>query len=120
MIRWSDELEARWRQLAEDVLSGMKEWRQAHPKATLREIETALDAKLARVRARLLEDVALASQAADLVGSGDRAICPECGQPLEARGQHERTLTTTGDQEVVLSRSYAACPACGAGLFPPR
>jgi YgiT-type zinc finger domain-containing protein len=120
MIRWSDELEARWRHLTEEVLSGMKEWRQAHPKATLREIETALDAKLATVRARMLEDVALASRAADLVASGERAACPRCGQPMEARGQEERTLTTTGDQEVVLSRSYAVCPACGAGLFPPR
>lgn len=120
MIRWSDELEARWRQLAEGVLSGMKEWRQAHPRATLREIETVLDEKLAKVRARMLEDVALASPAADLVGGGDRAVCPECGREMEAHGRQERTLTTTGDQEVVLSRSYAACPACGAGLFPPR
>jgi YgiT-type zinc finger domain-containing protein len=106
--------------LAEDVLSGMREWRQAHPKATLREIETTLDERLAKVRARMLADVALASQAADLVGSEERASCPQCGQPLEAHGPQERTLTTTGDQEVVLSRSYAVCPACGAGLFPPR
>lgn len=120
MIRWSDELEARWRQLSEDVLSGMKEWRQAHPKATLREIEVALDEKLAKVRARLLEDLALASTAADLVKTGERLMCPTCGQEMEAHGQEPRTLTTTGDQEVVLKRSYAVCPACGAGLFPPR
>jgi YgiT-type zinc finger domain-containing protein len=120
MIRWTDELEARWRQLSEDVLVGMKEWRQAHPKATLREIETALDEKLAKVRARMLEDVALLSQATDLVASKERVNCPQCGQEMEAHGQEERTLTTTGNQEVVLRRSYAVCPACGAGLFPPR
>jgi YgiT-type zinc finger domain-containing protein len=120
VIRWSDEIEARWRQLAEDVLSGMKEWRQAHPKAMLREIETTLDEKLAKVRARMLEDVALASKAADVVEAGERVICPQCGHAMEARGQRERTVTTTGDQEVVLKRSYAVCPACGAGLFPPR
>jgi YgiT-type zinc finger domain-containing protein len=120
MAEWSGELEARWRHLTEGVLIGMKEWRQAHPRATLREIETTLDAKLATVRARMLEDVALASRAADLVESGGRVICPRCGREMEARGQQERTLTTTGDQEVVLRRSYAVCPACGAGLFPPR
>ena len=120
VIRWSDELEARWRHLSEDVLIGMKEWRQAHPKATFREIETALDEKLAQVRARMLEDVALASRAADLVDAGERVVCPACGHEMEAHGQQERTLTTTGNQDVVLKRSYAVCPACGAGLFPPR
>lgn len=79
MIRWTDEMEARWRQLSEDVLVGMQEWRQAHPKATFREIETALDEKLVKVRARMLEDVALGSQAADLVASKERVTCPQCG-----------------------------------------
>jgi YgiT-type zinc finger domain-containing protein len=120
MAEWSDEIEARWRHLTEEVLVGMREWRQAHPKATLREIETTLDAKLAKVRARMLEDVALASQAADVVASGERVTCPQCGRRMEAHGQQERTVTTTGDQGVVLRRSYAVCPACGAGLFPPR
>lgn len=120
MSGWTEEMEARFRQLSEEVLIGMKEWRQAHPRATLREIETALDEKLAKVRARMLEDVALASRAADLVESGERVVCPQCGQEMEARGQAERTLTTTGNQKVVLQRSYAVCPACGAGLFPPR
>jgi YgiT-type zinc finger domain-containing protein len=120
MMGWTDEMEGRFRQLSEDVLVGMKEWRQAHPKATLREIETALDEKLAKVRARMLEDVALASTAADLVESGERVVCPACGREMEAHGQAERTLTTTGNQEIVLHRSYAVCPACGAGLFPPR
>ena len=119
VMRWTEEGEARFRQLSEDVLVGMKEWRQAHPKATLREIEVALDEKLAKVRARMLKDVALASQAADLVESAERVPCPSCGREMEGRGQEERTVTTTGNQEVVLRRSYAVCPACGAGLFSP-
>src|SRR5579884_3718409 len=98
MVRWSDELETRWRQLSEDVLVGMKEWRIAHPKATLRENEAAMDERLAKVRARMLEDVALASRAADLAAVDERVRCPQCGQEMEARGQEVRTLTTTGDQ----------------------
>lgn len=120
MIAWSDELEGRWRQLSEELLVGMKEWRQAHPKATLREIETTLDEKVAKVRARLLEDVVLASRAANLVANQEAVPCPSCGREMEAHGQAKRSLTTTGNQEVVLKRSYAVCPACGAGLFPPR
>ena len=60
-----EDLDARWHQLAEDVITGMKEWRLQHPKATYREIETALDERLARVRARMLEDAALVSRAAE-------------------------------------------------------
>ncbi len=38
--------EQQWRTLSEEVISGMKEWRDQHPKATLREIEEALDERL--------------------------------------------------------------------------
>lgn len=120
MSGWTEEMEARFRRLSEEVLVGMKEWRTVHPKATLREIETVLDEKLAKVRARMLQDVALASRASDLVESGERVVCPECEREMEARGRAERTLTTSGNQEIILERSYAVCPACGAGLFPPR
>ena len=33
----NSDFEARWHQLAEEVISGMKEWRLQHPKAKLRE-----------------------------------------------------------------------------------
>ncbi len=68
---WSDPLEASWRELMEEVMTGMKEWRLAHPKATFKEIEAALDERLAKVRARMLQDAALASAATRLSsGSG--------------------------------------------------
>ena len=44
-----------------EVIDGMKEWRQSHPKATLREMEAELDQRLARMRARLLEEIAASS-----------------------------------------------------------
>ena len=36
-----------WHELSEDVITGMKAWRLQHPRATLTEIETALDERLA-------------------------------------------------------------------------
>jgi hypothetical protein len=118
---WSVEVEARWRELSDEVITGMAEWRVQHPRATLSEIEAALDERLASGRARMLQDVALASAAADLsaVDAGERPCCPECGHALEAHGQGERTLRTTYERPVTLRRSYARCPACGVGLFPP-
>src|SRR5450756_2289622 len=92
---WSKETETHWQQLTEEVITGIKEWRLAHPKATFKEIETALDERLAKVRARMLQDVALASRAADLRGrSGeDSTPCPQCGHPLEHQGEEKRSLT---------------------------
>ena len=110
-----------WRALGEEVLTGMKEWRLQHPRATFREIEAAIDERLNRMRARMLTDAALASAAADWeeVATEEQPVCPKCGQPLEPRGQEERHLQVHGGQEVQLDRCYGVCPACGAGLFPP-
>ena len=119
---WGPEIESRWQQMVDEVMTGMKEWRIQHPRATFQEIETALDAKLARVRARMLQDIALASKAARVSEAehSERAKCPKCGQPMEARGDETRTLLTNYNQPIALTRSYACCPACQVGLFPPR
>jgi len=46
MTRLDDALETRWHPEAEAVMSGMRDWRQQHSKATFREIEAAVDEKL--------------------------------------------------------------------------
>jgi len=109
----------KWRAMSEEVITGMREWREQHPKATLREIETSLDERLARLRAQMLQDTALVSQARDWRGQTEGASCPECGTELKARGKQKRQLQTNGGQEVVLQREYGECPECGTGLFPP-
>jgi hypothetical protein len=53
-----------WHHLSAEITRQMCEWRLAHPKATLREIETELDARLSGMRARMLEDLALTSSTA--------------------------------------------------------
>lgn len=113
------DLEATWQELAGEVLSGFRAWRAAHPTATLSEIEQALDQRWARARARVLEDAALLSAAADLRTGPGRPACPSCGGRMHADGQEVRRLTTAGDQPLTLRRSRARCPVCGTGLFPP-
>ena len=115
-----DDLDARWRQLSEEVITGMKEWRMQHPKATFTEIESALDERLGRFRARVLEDAALASRAADWseAEARDRPACPQCGTHLEARGPQSRELVTHHNHTLYLHRRYAVCPKCEMGLFP--
>jgi NADH pyrophosphatase NudC (nudix superfamily) len=115
-----EDLDAHWHELAEDVISGMKEWRLQHPKATFREIEQAVDERLAGLRARMLEDAALVSRAAEWGAHGEaRPVCPKCGTPLKPRGKERRELTTQNDQIIHLERDYGVCPKCQMGLFPP-
>jgi hypothetical protein len=90
------DFDAQWEQLAEEVMSGMKEWRLQHPKATLREIERALDERLGKMRARMLQDAALASSAADIKAAqeAERPVCAECGGELVERTTAVRRLGT--------------------------
>ena len=111
-----------WEALSAEILTGMKEWRRQHPRATLREIEEELSARMAQLQARMLQDVALASTAADLQATAAEArpLCPQCGTPLQPRGKHRRKLQAHGGEEVTLERDYAVCPRCQRGFFPPR
>jgi hypothetical protein len=113
-----EDFDSLWHKLSEEVMSGMKEWRLQHPKATFSEIEDALDERLSKMRARMLEDLALASAAAN-VNEGE-VQCSQCGGRLESRGKKARKLKTHHNQEITLSRAYGACPKCGASFFPPR
>ena len=58
-----EKLAERWRQVTSEVAEGMSAWRAEHPRATLREIEQALDSQWARVRAQIVEEAAAASGA---------------------------------------------------------
>lgn len=59
-------LAARWQALAAEAFGAVQAWRRQHPTATLREIERAMDERLATMRARILQDTALTSRLADL------------------------------------------------------
>jgi hypothetical protein len=109
-------------ELSQQVQAELAAWRQAHPRASLTEIEAATLAALQQLQARYLQDLVAASPSADLAATPppERPRCPACGGGLEARGQHTRGVLTPGQAvPVPLTRSYAVCSACGAGHFPP-
>jgi hypothetical protein len=87
----------------------------------LTEIENTIDAELAKMRAQMIEDLALASEVADLkdVPVEERPQCRACGAPLSANGKQKRQLVTEHEQTVNLSRSQGVCPQCGMNSFPP-
>jgi hypothetical protein len=110
-----------WQQLTENLTTEMNSWRQAHPTATLRQLEDQLDARLNQLRARLLEDLALTSSAAEwsTEPAATQPRCAQCGVPFARKGAKTRSLQTHAGQTIRLERSYAVCPVCSTGLFPP-
>ena len=112
------EFEAQWREAVEPVLAEMQEWQAAHPRATFAEIEAAVEARLAPLRAKMVADLAQAGEAETWENEASRPRCPECGEALVRRGRHTRRIVTAGDQVVPLDRTYGECPRCQRGFFP--
>jgi hypothetical protein len=110
-----------WLQKSEEILTDIKEWRRAHPKATFVEIEDEVHKRMMQLEAQVLQDAAQESSSREWrSSSGDEPPrCPSCAVPLHARGKHQRTLQGNGGQSVTLSRMYGTCPKCGESLFPP-
>lgn len=114
-----EEMRKCWNGLSEEIISGMAEWREQHPKATFREIEAEVDKRLAVLRARMLSDAAIRSAQTEWGGTRGEVVCPNCGARLEQNGKKKRKLQTRGGQEVELEREYGVCRQCGQGIFPP-
>ena len=110
-----------WKSLSEEAQRSVKEWREAHPKATFQEIEQAVDAELNRVRSRMVQDVAEQSEASDWSGpsSTHAPVCPNCGGPVRKRGRQSRQLQSNGGSQIHLERQFASCTQCGYSFFPP-
>lgn len=112
-----------WAGLAATVESELVEWRTAHPRATLAEIEAAVQAALSRLQAHYLTDLVQASAAAHLRATppAERPGCLACGGALQpVGGLQERQLLTPGQTEPLrVRRQYGECPTCASGSFPP-
>ena len=67
------------------------------------------------VQARLLKELAQASQE---VQHAETPVCERCGSRMQRRGTRPRQVVSEVG-EMRLERAYYVCPECGASLFPP-
>lgn len=88
-------------------------WRSTHPRATLAEIEVAVEAQIEHLR------TALITAQTEAGFHDEHPLCRACGTPMVPRTTSTRTLLLRGDEALDLERTYVVCPGCGAGLFPP-
>lgn len=96
-----------------DVRQRMQQWRAAHPRATLREIEAEADQQVARFRAALVAEATRAG------AEETRPDCPDCGRPMRRAGRRRRTVTTTHHEVVSIEGARYRCRVCQTELFPP-
>jgi len=107
---------------SQEILSDIKEWRRAHPKATFVEIEDEVHRRLMELEAQVVQEAAQESTSRQWgrASKQEAPRCPKCDAPLQARGKRKRTLQGNGGQSVVLHRTYGTCPKCGESFFPSR
>jgi tRNA(Ile2) C34 agmatinyltransferase TiaS len=111
-----------WRATSEAVAVELSAWREAHPKATLAEIEAVVYEAMQQLQARALGHMVQTSAAVDLAAqpAEERPRCPSCGGRQEPRGRQRRTIRPARQKAALeVERSYTVCATCGAGLFPP-
>lgn len=97
-----------------ELVRKLSQWHQANPRATLTEIEEAVEAELAIVRKQLVEELAQEKTVEQKVPD-----CPQCGQKMVKNGHRERQLKSKEGQTIQLKRQQWRCLNCGATLFPP-
>ncbi len=102
-------------ELPNELARQMRQWRQANPKATLTEIEEAVEAELAELRRQLVQEMVQEEAGA----KPEVPDCPQCGQAMVKNGRRKRKLQTKEGQTVQLERQQWRCLACGTTLFPP-
>ena len=99
--------------LLREVRRTLDQWHATHPDATFLEMEDAVEAQLHRLRASLL------AEQTERTFAPEHPTCQACGTRMEPRTQGDRRVVLGGDHTVDLHRSYAVCPTCGSGFFPP-
>jgi len=87
-----EEMKRSWRGESEEIISGMTEWREQHPTATMNEIEAEIDQRLAELRVKMITDMALASKSAEWAQGEEAGKCPVCGHELEKKGKKKRVM----------------------------
>lgn len=95
------------------VRRDLASWHATHPDATFADMEAAVEAQIAHVRAVLLKEHTGGTY------EERHPLCAQCGTIMQPRARTPRTMVLPGEETVRLERTHVVCPACGARLFPP-
>jgi len=97
------EIKQEWSRMGEEIVEGVAQWREEHPRATMREIEDEIDKRLSALRAQMITDTANVSERAKWE-TAEGVQCPDCGAKLIKKGKKKRVLLTRDGREIGLDR----------------
>ncbi len=115
MKKTREQRQAKLQAKANELINRLLDWTDQTDQPDLSQIEDEVLALREELGESMLHAI-LAAQEAEQPAAVPS--CPQCGQPLEAKG-HRPHQTVTRVGEVTLSREYYYCPACQRGFFPP-
>jgi rubrerythrin len=110
-----NEKQALPKKVPDELADKLSHWRQANPKATLTEIEEAVEAELAKIRKELVTTLAQAGEKSD----SESPHCRQCRRVMVRNGRKKRHLKSKEGQTIQLERPQWRCLECGTTLFPP-
>jgi len=101
---------------AGELWDELNTWYEQYPEATFKDMEL----HLRRLRRSLMgQTIPLMVAQGDLGATPDPPSCEKCSVQMEFKGYLGKNVDGL-EGEGRLPRAYYVCPACGAGLFPPR
>ena len=109
------------KEVSEEIIREMMAWNASNPQATFLDIEGKARELVSLLEAQLIQASALAREpeASSKPEERERPTCPTCQVPLLWRGKRSRQLQGPAGRVIHLKRTYATCPHCGTGFFPP-
>ncbi len=110
-----EELRARILAEVEKVVKEQLADKRASSQMQLADIERWVLQTGQAVQARLLKELAQASQEGQ---HAEAPVCERCGSRMQRRGTRPRQVVSE-DGAMTLERAYYVCPGCGASVFPP-
>ncbi len=101
---------------AEKLIEQALDWTDTTQHPNLTQIESLVLTLRRQFGEALAENMIEAQGTAQPV---EAPLCPQCAQPMQPKGRKDKTVVSqVGDLH--LARTHYYCPACEAGLFPPR
>ena len=99
-----------------EVAKRIEEWQVENPKATLSEMERAVDAEMNKVRSQIMKRLVEERERQE----EKEQLCPNCGRKMGKNGRRNRQLKTKGNETIEFERQQFRCSGCGMTRFPPR
>jgi hydrogenase maturation factor len=115
MSKSKEEVRARLKAKADQIIEEYMEWESSHPRPDLMQIEE-IALKLRKEFGREMAQMAVEEQNERTPAPGPN--CPKCGREMHYKGKKETQVESRAGA-LKIERGYYYCPECKESIFPP-